>query len=169
MYRLRFHRWSIDCHVCNRDDRAVLMMKIAFKDGSPEWFVIAALAAVAIAQNPDAEAQIVNSDSVVNPDGSYAWNYETSNGIRAQEEGVGGQTAQGTASWTDPEGTPIQLSYVADVNGFQPQGAHLPREGPAPAHVLKTLEYIRANPPKDDPNFNIQALEAEIARLQSLQ
>lgn len=131
--------------------------------------IVSALAAVALAQNPDAEAQILSSDNVVNPDGSYAWNYETSNGIRAQEEGVGGQSAQGSASWTDRDGTPIQLTYVADVNGFQPQGAHLPREGPAPAHVLKTLEFIRANPPKDDPNFNIQALEAEIARLQALQ
>ncbi|EDS32500.1 pupal cuticle protein 78E [Culex quinquefasciatus] len=134
-----------------------------------EFIIVSALAAVALAQNPDAEAQIIASDSEVNPDGSYRWNYETSNGIRAQEEGVGGQSAQGSASWTDRDGTPIQLTYVADVNGFQPQGAHLPREGPAPAHVLKTLEFIRANPPKDDPNFNIQALEAEIARLQSLQ
>ncbi|KFB44538.1 pupal cuticle protein 78E, putative [Anopheles sinensis] len=132
-------------------------------------FVIAALAAVAVAQNPDADAQVVNSDSVVNPDGSYAWNYETSNGIRAQEEGVGGQSASGSASWTDRDGTPIQLTYVANEGGFQPQGAHLPREGPVPDHVLKTLEFIRANPPKDDPNFNIQALEAEIARLQALQ
>ena len=65
-------------------------------------FVIAALAAVAVAQNPDADAQVLSSDSVVNPDGSYQWNYETSNGIRAQEQGVGGQSAQGSASWTDP-------------------------------------------------------------------
>lgn len=128
-------------------------------------FIVSALAAVALAQNPDAEAQVVASDSEVNPDGSYRWNYETSNGIRAQEEGVGGQSAQGSASWTDRDGTPIQLTYVADVNGFQPQGAHLPRDLPAPDHVLKTLEQIRANPPRDDPNFSLDALNAAIARL----
>lgn len=31
------------------------------------------------------------------------------------------QVAQGSAQWTAPDGTPIQLSYVADENGFQPQ------------------------------------------------
>lgn len=131
--------------------------------------IVSALVAVALAQNPDAEAQILSQTNDVNPDGSYAWSYETSNGIAAEEQGVGAQSAQGRASWTDRDGTPFSLTYVADVNGFQPQGAHLPREGPAPSHVLKALEFIRANPPKDDPNFNIQALETEIARLQALQ
>ena len=107
--------------------------------------------------------------SIFDQDGTYAWNYETSNGIRANEEGTGGVSAQGAASWTDKDGTPISLTYVADVNGFQPQGAHLPRDQPAPPHVLKALEFIRNNPPKDDPNFNIAALDAEIARLQALQ
>ncbi|XP_055607080.1 pupal cuticle protein Edg-78E-like [Uranotaenia lowii] len=131
--------------------------------------IVSALATVALAQsNPDADAQILDQNNVVNPDGSYAWNYETSNGIRAQEEGVGGQSAQGSASWTDKDGTPISLTYVADVNGFQPTGSHLPRPDPVPAHVLKTLEFIRSNPP-NDPEFNIEALNAEIARLQALQ
>lgn len=31
------------------------------------------------------------------------------------------QVAQGSAQWTAPDGTPIQLTYVADENGFQPQ------------------------------------------------
>ncbi|XP_058054055.1 cuticle protein CP14.6-like [Anopheles bellator] len=129
-------------------------------------FVVAAVVAVAAAQNPqDAQAQVLVSDSAVNPDGSYNYRYETSNGIQAQESGVGGQTAQGSYSYTGDDGVQYQVTYVADQNGFQPQGAHLPVEGPAPEHVLKTLQLIRANPPRDDPNFSLDALDAAIARL----
>uniref|UniRef100_A0A182R098 Uncharacterized protein n=1 Tax=Anopheles farauti TaxID=69004 RepID=A0A182R098_9DIPT len=129
-------------------------------------FVVAALVAVATAQNPqDAQAQVLAQDSVVNPDGSYNYRYETSNGIAAQENGVGGQSATGSFSYTGDDGAQYQVTYVADENGFQPQGAHLPQDVPAPEHVLKTLEQIRANPPRDDPNFNIDFLNAAIARL----
>ncbi|XP_053675971.1 cuticle protein CP14.6-like [Anopheles nili] len=129
-------------------------------------FVVAALVAVAAAQNPqDAQAQVLAYDSVVNPDGSYNYRYETSNGIQAQESGVGGQSAQGSYSYTGDDGAQYSVTYVADENGFQPQGAHLPVDGPAPDHVLKTLEQIRANPPRDDPNFSMDALNAAIARL----
>lgn len=129
-------------------------------------FVVAALVAVAAAQNPqDAQAQVLTQESVVNPDGSYNYRYETSNGIQAQESGVGGQSAQGSYSYTGDDGAQYSVTYVADENGFQPQGAHLPVDGPAPDHVLKTLEQIRANPPRDDPNFSMDALNAAIARL----
>ncbi|XP_065082118.1 cuticle protein CP14.6-like [Ochlerotatus camptorhynchus] len=127
--------------------------------------VISAVLALAAAQNPDAEAQVLTQDSVVNPDGSYQYRYETSNGIAAQESGVGGQTATGSYSYTGPDGVLYTVNYVADENGFQPQGAHLPVDLPAPEHVLRTLEQIRANPPQDDPNFSLDALNAAIARL----
>lgn len=32
----------------------------------------------------------------------------------------------GSYTYTDPEGNLITLRYVADENGFQPQGDHLP-------------------------------------------
>ncbi|XP_055536444.1 cuticle protein CP14.6-like [Wyeomyia smithii] len=127
--------------------------------------IISALVALAVAQNPDAEAQILAQETVINPDGSYQYRYETSNRIAAQESGVGGQSAQGSYSYTGPDGVQYSVTYTADENGFQPQGAHLPVDVPAPGHVLKTLELIRANPPRDDPNFSLDALNAAIARL----
>lgn len=33
---------------------------------------------------------------------------------------------QGEFVYTSPEGQQIRTSYIADENGFQPQGAHLP-------------------------------------------
>lgn len=34
------------------------------------------------------QAQILRSEATVNPDGSYQFNYETSNGIKADEQGA---------------------------------------------------------------------------------
>lgn len=61
----------------------------------------------------EAQAPVLRSDSSINPDGSYSYTYETGNGISASESGVGGVRAQGAASWTAPDGTPIQLTYIA--------------------------------------------------------
>lgn len=117
---------------------------------------------------PDSTATIIRQEQLLNPDGSYSFAYETSNGIKASESSPDGGSANGEFSYTAPEGDKIQLAYVADQGGFQPQGAHLPVEPPAPEHVLKGLEIIRANPPKD-PDFNAAFLEAVIARLKALQ
>ncbi|XP_055529968.1 endocuticle structural glycoprotein ABD-4-like [Wyeomyia smithii] len=117
---------------------------------------------------PESTATIVRQDQLLNPDGSYSFAYETSNGIKASESSSDGASATGEFSYTAPEGDKIQLAYVADQGGFQPQGAHLPVEPPPPEHVLKGLEIILANPPKD-PDFNAAFLEATIARLKALQ
>ncbi|XP_055307858.1 larval cuticle protein 65Ag1-like [Sitodiplosis mosellana] len=108
------------------------------------FVVLFALAAVTFAapqapvqsQNPDATAETLKSVADVGPE-SYSWEYETSNQIKANEAGqlkdIGtekGIAAQGAFSYTAPDGTPISLSYVADENGFQPQGDHIPTPPP---------------------------------------
>ncbi|CAD7003076.1 pupal cuticle protein Edg-78E [Ceratitis capitata] len=94
----------------------------------------------------DAHASIVRYQNDVNPDGSYNYAYETSNKIRAEEAGVGGTYAAGSYSYTSPEGQPIQLTYIADENGYQPKGDHLPTPPPIPDYILKALAYIEAHP-----------------------
>lgn len=92
------------------------------------------------------------------PDGAYSYNYETGNGIQAQEQGqlakiAGDEDAlrvQGSFSYFDNDGNPISLTYIADENGFQPKGDHLPTPPPVPADILKALEYIAAHPEEDD-------------------
>lgn len=79
--------------------------------------------------------------------------YETGNGIKAQEQGQpqgDGIAVQGSFSYTDDQGNPIQLTYTADENGFLPQGAHLPTSPPIPEAILKSLEYNAAHPEEDD-------------------
>ncbi|KAH8408611.1 hypothetical protein KR215_008202 [Drosophila sulfurigaster] len=97
--------------------------------------VFVALFALAVASpvNPDAEAVNLKNYAEVFPD-SFNYAYETSNGIKEESSGVvknqgteeEGIEVSGRFSYIAPDGTPIEVTYVADENGFQPQGAHLP-------------------------------------------
>ncbi|XP_037074499.1 cuticle protein CP14.6-like [Pollicipes pollicipes] len=74
------------------------------------------------------------------PDRSYEAPkvFETENGIYASEsgrpvEGYGDEESydvNGEFSYTGPYGVVYKVVYVADANGFQPQGDHLPTPVP---------------------------------------
>ncbi|KAL2714262.1 endocuticle structural glycoprotein SgAbd-2-like [Vespula squamosa] len=95
------------------------------------------------------------------PDGSYSYSFETGNGIRVNEQGEPRKSSQkdseseyalyvqGSFNYPSPDGTPISLNYVADENGFQPQGEHLPTPPPVPEAILRALDYIAAHPEQD--------------------
>ncbi|KAJ8732711.1 hypothetical protein PYW07_015310 [Mythimna separata] len=98
---------------------------------------------------------IIKQQQEVNFDGSYQYSYETGNGIAAQEQGylknagqkdLEAQVAQGSYSYTSPEGIPISVTYTADENGFSAQGAHLPTPPPIPEAILRALQYIESQP-----------------------
>lgn len=57
------------------------------------------------------------------------------------------QEAKGSFSYVSPEGENIALTYIADENGFQPTGDHLPQPPPIPELIEKALKYLAANPP----------------------
>uniref|UniRef100_A0A336LN18 CSON013508 protein n=1 Tax=Culicoides sonorensis TaxID=179676 RepID=A0A336LN18_CULSO len=72
--------------------------------------------------------RIVRMKSISDIDGNYNYMYESENGIRMQEQGFVKQgekkedhinVAQGSYSYTSPEGMPITVNYIADENGFQ--------------------------------------------------
>lgn len=88
----------------------------------------------------------------------YIFSYETGNGIAVEETGFvknAGpdqiQVIQGSAAYTSPEGQVIQIQYVADENGYQPQGAHLPTPPPADPVILRALEYLASLPSTQEP------------------
>lgn len=102
---------------------------------------------------------ILRQSGDVAPDGSYAYSYETQNGIVAGENGALGArnaegeqavVAQGQYQYTAPDGTPITVTYTADENGFRAQGAHLPVAPAIPAQIQRALEYIAAHPAKPE-------------------
>ncbi|XP_070497632.1 flexible cuticle protein 12-like [Chironomus tepperi] len=65
---------------------------------------------------------------------SYKFGYETSDGTKRQESAVVNNfgsdaeelVVRGTISWITPEGETITLNYVADKDGYRPEGAHIP-------------------------------------------
>ncbi|XP_022909079.1 endocuticle structural glycoprotein ABD-4-like [Onthophagus taurus] len=97
---------------------------------------------------------ILRQNQEVNIDGSYRWSYETGNGIAAEEQGFLKkdspdqeiQVAQGQFKYKDLDGQDIELAYIADENGFQPQGNHLPTPPPIPPSIQRALEYLATLP-----------------------
>lgn len=98
--------------------------------------VFAAIFAVALAAGQDSQAQVLRFESDnIGVDG-YNYAYETSNQIQAQESGKlkdlpgdeygNGIEARGSYSYLGDDGVTYTVNYIANENGFQPSGAHLP-------------------------------------------
>ncbi|KAL4706489.1 hypothetical protein ACJJTC_015687 [Scirpophaga incertulas] len=114
------------------------------------------VAAFAAPQAPSEPIPIVRQDSQVNGDGSYQYSFETGNGISAEQKAelkkvgdVDTLEVQGQYQYPSDEGN-IQLTYVADENGFQPQGSHLPTPPPVPEAIQRSLAYIATAPPQPE-------------------
>ncbi|KAL0883337.1 hypothetical protein ABMA27_016744 [Loxostege sticticalis] len=122
-----------------------------------KFLIVLAIVAAARADvaHLDATAPIVRSDFDSQPDGNFQYIYETGNGIYSQALGVVKDPnsenpileVSGAVKYTSPEGTPIELSYVANENGYQPQGSHLPVAPEVPEAITRALAYIAAHPP----------------------
>ncbi|GJQ70339.1 hypothetical protein Trydic_g22773 [Trypoxylus dichotomus] len=90
--------------------------------------------ATAAPQRSDKDATVVkNSLDNIGVDG-YNFQYETSNGIAANEQGqlknAGSDNeilaARGQFKYIGLDGVTYTVTYTADENGFKPEGAHLP-------------------------------------------
>ncbi|KAJ8921600.1 hypothetical protein NQ315_010506 [Exocentrus adspersus] len=102
------------------------------------FIVLAAFIAVCLAApqgNLDKDAVIVRYDSDnIGVDG-YNFAYETSNGLSQQESGSvinqGSEnesiSVRGQYTYTGADGVVYTVNYIADDNGFQPEGAHIPK------------------------------------------
>ena len=112
---------------------------------------------MAVAARPQAqeEVRIVNSENENDGAGNFKWLSETSDGTRIEQSGYiknpGApqdetiQVIQGAYSHYSPEGELYQVQYVADENGFVPQGSHLPTPPPIPEAIQKSLDIIYRN------------------------
>lgn len=109
------------------------------------------------------DAPILKQEQEVNFDGSYVNNFETGNGIIVQEQGqlknannpeTAAEEVIGSFQYTAPDGTPVLIKYLANENGFQAEGAHLPvapTPPPIPIAILRSLEYNAAHPEPQEP------------------
>ena len=102
-----------------------------------KFIVILSLALTACLAAPvddSANAQILKYENDnIGIDG-YSYAYETSDGTSHQEKAelknAGSEnealSVTGSFSWIAPDGQVYTVTYIADENGFQPSGAHLP-------------------------------------------
>lgn len=85
--------------------------------------------------------------------------YASENGIKAEETGTlkradspdknDAVIAQGSYSYTSPEGELIEITYIADdVRGFVAQGSHIPTPPPVPYEIQEALKLILSTPPE---------------------
>jgi len=125
-----------------------------------KYLIVLALFGVAVAfpqqQPQQPEVTVLRSESDNKEDGTFNYAFELSDGTVVEQNGYIKnpnepnederiQVIQGSYRYNSPEGNPIDIKYIADENGFQPQGDALPIAPPTPDHVLKTLEIIAAN------------------------
>lgn len=99
------------------------------------FVVVAAIACTTFAApaGPTDETLRFENDNI-GLDG-YRYAYETSGGIRAEETGQLNNAGQeneaiavrGSYSYLGDDGITYTVEYIADENGFQPTGVHLPR------------------------------------------
>ncbi|KAH8406825.1 hypothetical protein KR222_005510 [Zaprionus bogoriensis] len=95
--------------------------------------VFVALFAVALAAPPTQQVENVRLHSDVGPEG-FKYGYENSDGSSQDAQGetknLGTEnealSVQGSFKYIGDDGVTYQVNYIADENGFQPQGAHLP-------------------------------------------
>ncbi|XP_064094023.1 cuticle protein AM1159-like [Macrobrachium nipponense] len=98
----------------------------------------------------DNQAAIVKDERLSEDDGRYNVDVETANGIVLSQSGspVGESGAIGSAgqySYTAPDGTVVEMKYVANENGFQPESPFLPVAPefphPIPQFVLDQIAF----------------------------
>uniref|UniRef100_A0A1Q3FIR8 Putative larval cuticle protein 8.7 n=1 Tax=Culex tarsalis TaxID=7177 RepID=A0A1Q3FIR8_CULTA len=98
-------------------------------------FCMVLVAGLAAPVDDSQNAQIVKYESEnIGIDG-YRFAFETSDGTARQEQAelknagtdIESIVVRGSYSYVGPDGTQYVINYVADENGFQPEGAHIPK------------------------------------------
>jgi len=120
-----------------------------------KFLVLAIVLGVATARpqaNKNEDVVILRSEFEDKGDGTFSWASETSDGTKHEQSGflkqIGdeqGISISGAYQYYAPEGQLISLKYLADENGFQPEGDHLPTPPPIPEAIQKALEIIYKN------------------------
>ncbi|XP_043218201.1 larval cuticle protein 65Ag1-like [Amphibalanus amphitrite] len=94
------------------------------------------------------DAGILRMESNMNEDGSFQYGFETTDPIQQDVAGqprqIGeevGMTMQGSYSFQTPEGQTITINWVADENGFQPQGEAIPQDANSQSQASEQLEF----------------------------
>ncbi|XP_060658228.1 larval cuticle protein 65Ag1-like [Drosophila nasuta] len=97
-------------------------------------FLIVFIAIVAVAMASSVQEETITNESQVSPEG-YTFNVATNNGFEHSAEGKidnentehGSLAVHGHFKYVGDDGVTYEVRYIADENGFQPIGAHIPQ------------------------------------------
>ncbi|XP_063600674.1 cuticle protein CP14.6-like [Penaeus indicus] len=131
--------------------------------------LVSSVCLLAAADDPyGAPIPILKDDRTQDAYGGYSFDFESGNGIVRQESGKesDGQAKEGGWRYTSPEGVPVEIVFVADQGGFQPQGAVIPVAPPLPYQrsaykedfsqgPTPTPEYTEKSDKMDDRQFDL--------------
>ncbi|XP_065368925.1 endocuticle structural protein SgAbd-6-like [Calliphora vicina] len=105
--------------------------------------VLAVTTAASIGNNKDSTyVPILRQGEEKTDDGSFTYYYESADGAKRQEVGIVKNAGtdeetlvvKGSWSYFDQNGNEVIVEYIADENGFQPQGTHIPQVISQAAH-----------------------------------
>ncbi|XP_043215531.1 cuticle protein AM1274-like [Amphibalanus amphitrite] len=134
--------------------------------------LVSCLVALAGADGPAPSAyqqkpviKILSQEDVHPGDGTYRFSFQTENGIQRDESGQpkaggggggygqpgGGYVQQGGWSYTDGYGGPVQLTFTADENGYQPVSDLLPTPVPTEYPVPVVPQVYQGEPARYGP------------------
>ncbi|XP_015595624.1 larval cuticle protein LCP-17 [Cephus cinctus] len=82
---------------------------------------------------------ILQDEKDLLPDGSFNFQYETENGIKASAQGNSDGTVVGSFQWIAPDGTPVHMTYTADQNGYKVHPNPSSSSHPVPQPIVSTL------------------------------
>ena len=96
--------------------------------------------------------------------------FETSDGTQAEATGYvkggsgkddGAQEIKGGFHYVGDDGKTYAIQYIANEDGFQPIGDHIPTPPPIPEYILRSLEYNAKHSQQDEspvyqPQYNKQ-------------
>ncbi|KAK4304210.1 hypothetical protein Pmani_023844 [Petrolisthes manimaculis] len=104
-----------------------------------------AVVAAAAPQLAPLPVAILRDDRQDNGDGNFQYIFETENGIAVESSGTPGiqgqSNMQGSFRYTLDDGRVVEVRYIADENGFQPQSDWLPTPHPLPLHAQEQIRF----------------------------
>ncbi|XP_053965742.1 endocuticle structural glycoprotein SgAbd-3 [Anastrepha ludens] len=116
--------------------------------------LLLALCLFFISSPTKAEVEFISNEAMVEYNGKFHYHYELGDGSKVSQDGVlknvdgahEGEAIEGKFAFVADDGKQYLVTYVADENGYQPMGEHLPTPPPVPDSVLKTLKYLEEHP-----------------------
>lgn len=103
--------------------------------------ILVCLIGIALSAPVKEQVELLQENFSRDDHGQYSYNFLTGDGVARTEQGSLKPNADGTANilvqrggyrYVSPGGELVEVNYIADENGFQVTGSHLPTPPPLP-------------------------------------